>query len=393
MKASLYVHIPLCLKKCDYCDFFSVTPHDFPQASASANKLPTDLIVSGLVGELRACREDYGLTGVDTVYIGGGTPSLLTGEDIALLCAAIREYRVAGEARVREWTIEANPEDITEEWLDSCARAGINRLSVGVQSLENECLSAVSRRGNAEKTIEALSLVSRVWKGRLSVDLIAGLPGQTKKSLISNLEKVSGFHPDHVSLYSLTIESGTPLARKLDSSLITTLPDEDMAADIWISGRDWLESNGFAQYEVSNFAKPGYESLHNMTYWHLNSYVGVGPGATGTIVQGDTGVRFTNTKDIDSWLTDPRMKRETETITRKDLMIETVLMGMRLASGISKNDFLHRFGTDIFSCIPKTLQNWAEKGLLETDSQRLALTKEGLLFLNRFLSDCMNELL
>ncbi len=392
MKASLYVHIPLCLKKCDYCDFFSVTPRDFPRATTKPNKPPTDLIVAGLVDELRACRAEYGLTAVDTVYIGGGTPSLLTGEDISILCGAIREYLEAGDAPASEWTIEANPEDITEEWLDSCARGGINRLSVGVQSLEDDILSAVSRRGNAQKTLEALSLVSRVWKGRLSLDLIAGLPGQTAENLIRNLEKVITFGPDHVSLYSLTIESGTPLARKRDSSLIRSLPDEDLAAEIWISGRDWLESNGFAQYEVSNFAKPGYESLHNMTYWHLNSYVGVGPGATGTLVHGDSGVRVTNTKDIESWLTDPRAKRETEPITREDLMIETLLMGMRLVSGIAKSDFLHRFGADVSAYIPKTINTWAERGLLENDSKRIALTKEGLLFLNRFLSDCMDEL-
>jgi oxygen-independent coproporphyrinogen-3 oxidase len=129
-----------------------------------------------------------------------------------------------------------------------------------------------------------------------------------------------------------------------------------------------------------------------MTYWHLNSYVGVGPGATGTLVRGNSGVRVTNTKDIESWLTDPRAKRETETITPEDLMIETLLMGMRLVSGISKSDFLHRFGSDISAFIPKTINSWTEKGLLENDSKRIALTKEGLLFLNRFLSDCMNEL-
>lgn len=390
-EASLYAHIPLCLKKCDYCDFFSLIPSAFPVDCREVSAL-TARIVDGLAREINAWRADYGITGWKTVYIGGGTPSLLSCEDLGRLGSAISGHGALSQRNIDEWTIEANPEDIGEAWLASCARAGINRLSIGVQSLDDACLAAVGRRGCAAKTIEALELVSRVWKGRLSLDLIAGLPGQTARGLIADLERLLPYRPDHLSLYSLTIEEGTPLSKRLDASLVSELPDEDAAADIWLAGRDWLEARGFAQYEVSNFARSGYESLHNMTYWKLDTYIGVGPGATGTIVSGDEATRFTNTKDVAAWFADPRAGRRVERISRNELMSEVLLMGMRLREGIAKARFTARFGVKIASCIPKTIASWAARGLLIDEPERIALTREGILFLNRFLSDAMDEL-
>lgn len=385
------MHIPLCLKKCDYCDFFSLVPGAFPADTQEIGAL-TSRIVDGIVREVNAWRAEYGITGWKTVYIGGGTPSLLSCDDIWRLCGAISNQDASGSTHPAEWTIEANPEDITEAWIASCARAGINRLSIGVQSLDDTSLSAIGRRGCAEKTIQALELVSRVWKGRLSLDLIAGLPGQTTQALIADLEQLLAYNPDHVSLYSLTIEEGTPLSKRREASRIADLPDEDATADIWLAGRDWLESRGFGQYEVSNFAKAGRESLHNMTYWKLDTYIGVGPGATGTIVSGDEATRFTNSRDIASWIADPRAKRVTERIARNELLIEVLLMGLRLKEGIAKRAFYDRFGTDIAACIPKTIASWAKRRLLTNNAESLALTRKGLLFLNRFLSDAMDEL-
>jgi oxygen-independent coproporphyrinogen-3 oxidase len=391
--ASLYVHIPLCLKKCDYCDFFSLVPGAFPSGCRELSDI-TASIVDGLAREIDAWRAEYGFTSWKTVYIGGGTPSLLSVNDIERLGCAIRGPDASRNPTIAEWTIEANPEDIGEAWLASCARAGINRLSIGVQSLDDACLTAVGRRGCSEKTIEALELVSRAWKGRLSLDLIAGLPGQSARGLIADLERLLPYQPDHLSLYSLTVEEGTPLAKRRYASTGVTLPlpDEDEAAEIWLAGRDWLEAHGFAQYEVSNFAKGGHESLHNMTYWKLDTYIGIGPGATGTIVSGDEAVRFTNTKDFASWLADPRVGRTIECISRKELMSEVLLMGMRLREGIVKCTFSERFGTDLASCIPRTIASWAARGLVIDKPDRLALTKEGLLFLNRFLLDAFDEL-
>ena len=391
MEASLYAHIPLCLKKCDYCDFFSLVPRSFPADCREPSEI-TARIVDGLAREIDAWRAEYGITGWKTVYIGGGTPSLLSGDTITRLGDAIRNQSAPGNPKIAEWTIEANPEDIGEAWLASCASAGIDRLSIGVQSLDDACLTAVGRRGCAEKTTQALELVSHAWKGRLSLDLIAGLPGQTSRGLIADLERLLPYDPDHLSLYSLTVEEGTPLAKRRDASSGANLPDEDAAAEIWLAGRDWLEAHGFAQYEVSNFAKSGHESLHNMTYWKLDTYIGVGPGAAGTIISGDEAIRFTNTKDFASWFADPRAGRTAERISRKELMTEVLLMGMRLREGIDKRAFSARFGTDIASCIPKTVASWAARGLLIDEPNHLALTKDGILFLNRFLSDAVDEL-
>ena len=393
MTPSLYIHIPVCLKKCDYCDFFSVPVDALPKTGAPA---PGDdcleRLVAGLCREIDWWHKRYRITAWKTVYIGGGTPSLLSPRNIATLCTKIDTLNKKGLSPYSEWTIEANPEDITEAWLLACSDAGINRISIGVQSLDNASLAAVNRRGNKAKTLAALAMVSRIWKGRLSLDMIAGLPEQTAQSLVEDLSRLLSFNPDHLSLYSLTIEDETPLSLRIREKTGPAIPDEDEATDIWLAGRDYLRANGFTQYEVSNFCRPGSESQHNLTYWNLESYIGVGPGATGTIVKGDTATRYTDSRDITQWLDNPEAGRETEDIGRDESMKEVLLMGMRLATGINKKAFQNRFGTELLSCIPKTAARWIHKGLLQDSDERIALTPEGLLYLNRFLADCMEEL-
>jgi oxygen-independent coproporphyrinogen-3 oxidase len=391
MDPSLYVHIPLCLKKCDYCDFFSVTDAEISLRSPSPEK-PADRIVARLAREIADWRDELAVDRWKTVYVGGGTPSLLSPANIVTLCEGIALGGKGNMAAPDEWTIEANPEDIGKEWLDACAHGGIDRLSLGIQSLDDFSLAAVGRRGSARKTIEALELIKRDWKGLLSVDLIAGLPGQTSETLISDLERIAAFAPDHVSLYSLTVEDETPLGKKVASGRIRSLPDGDDAADIWIRGRDWLEKRGWRQYEVSNFAKAGRESRHNMTYWRLEPYVGAGPGATGTVFTDEAAFRYTNGRDIESWLRDPRKERTTERISREELRLEALLMGMRLADGIERRVAASRFGADLVDLIPNAVAAWSARGLLLVTNDRIALTREGLLFLNRFLEDCAREL-
>lgn len=393
MNPSLYVHIPVCLRKCDYCDFFSVP-------GISGGKLSA--IVRALASEIGTRERAWAPEGWKTVYIGGGTPSLLAPSDISLLCRSIRPEGAP------EWTIEANPEDLTAEWLDACRAGGINRLSLGIQSMDDAVLSAVGRRGSRKANLDALSLVGERWKGALSVDLIAGLPGQARDSLEADIREVLSFAPAHVSLYSLTIEEGTPLDARLAGSNPPALPDEDESAAIWLAGRDLLASSGYTQYEVSNFALDGAESAHNLTYWHLEPYIGVGPGAAGTINTGDTAERFTDIANLDTWLENPAASFEVEHIGREACIREYLLMGMRLASGISRKRFKDRFGQDILELTGKTVRRWQDRGLIgvDTDSgagtdgaagtdgeaDRVALTGGGLLFLNRFLADCMEEL-
>lgn len=381
--SSLYVHIPVCLRKCDYCDFFSVRSAD---VSLSA-------LIAGLGREIAERAAAQKIERWNTVYIGGGTPSLISPDLIAQLAQSIRKA-VPSDKPIHEWTVEANPEDVTEEWLASIAESGINRLSLGIQTLNDHSMSLVGRRGSRDTSLATLELVQNRWKGRLSLDLIAALPGQTRDILAESITTLMRFAPDHFSLYSLTIEEGTPLASHIAAGLpcASSLPGEDESADLWIYGRDLLAEHGYRQYEVSNFAIPGFESVHNQVYWNLGSWIGCGPGATGSFAAGDCGTRYTNSRDIEAWLADPVGSAETERISRDDTIRERIMMGMRLFSGIRRKDFKNRFGQDILELIGKTVRKWETNGLLEADAEHISLTADGLLMLNSFLSDCFDEI-
>lgn len=394
MRPSLYLHVPLCLKKCSYCDFYSVPLERF--ASGADASQASKLIVSAVSRELEDSVRRHDVAGWHTVYIGGGTPSLLTPDDMvrlghAIVSAPNRSTVNAEQPIPAEWTCEANPEDVTREWLQACSEAGIRRLSVGVQSLNAKSLSLAGRRGDRETIIRAAELIGKHWDGSVSYDLISGLPGQDAKVLREDIHTVVSWKPDHVSLYSLSLEEGTPLA-KMASDNPSLIPGWDEQADIWISGRDYLEECGYLQYEISNFALQGRESLHNLVYWNMGSWLGLGPGASGTIAHGDTSTRFTNRKDIEAWIADPAGIREVEEIGRLETMEEVILMGFRLARGIDRARFKSRFDVDALDCIGASAARWRDRGLLELDDSRIALTRQGLLFLNRFLSDCLAEL-
>ena len=273
--SSLYIHIPFCRSKCAYCDFFSVTE----DADSSYLK--------ALSNEISYYADYYGVDEWQTVYIGGGTPSLLKPEHIDFLMNAVKKSSRNGIDAGAEVTIEANPADITEEFLDTLIKNGINRLSLGVQCLDGGVLRTLGRRADAECTEKALQLIKEKWlaeKRRFSVDFISGLPGLSDSEFIRGMEKTLSYGPDHVSLYSLMLEEGTPLFSAVESGKV---PYSEEASDRqWFAGRDLLKRNGFAQYEVSNFAKPGYESRHNTVYWHLDDYIGCGAGACGTVSAG-----------------------------------------------------------------------------------------------------------
>jgi putative oxygen-independent coproporphyrinogen III oxidase len=388
MISSLYIHIPVCLRKCDYCDFFSVPADSFP--AATGNRFSA--LVDSLITELRLKEARHHVDSWKTVYIGGGTPSLLSPVSIQRLGEAVG-YRFAPAVfSTAEWTIEANPEDLTASWLDACEAAGINRLSLGIQSMHDPVLSSVGRRGSRASNVDALRLVRKRWRGQLSLDLIAGLPGESAEMLVENLEMLHDYGPDHISLYSLTIEGNTPLGLRLEGPDPPELPGDSEADDIWLAGRDWLEGAGYRQYEISNFARPGKECRHNRTYWELESYIGIGPGATGTIIEGDTSCRSTNTTDIRAWLADPGNTAEIEHVGREESIREFLMMGFRLAEGIPRERFQQRFGVDLLSLIGDTAGRWSRNGLLDIGEERISLTRDGLLLLNRFLIDCLQEL-
>ncbi|GHU80742.1 coproporphyrinogen III oxidase [Spirochaetia bacterium] len=408
---SLYIHIPFCAVKCDYCDFYSVP-------AAPGDKRLADF-VDVLIEDMERGLREYGVTVIPTVYIGGGTPSVLGAAGIGrLLDGLVPLLKEAsgpgksGEARPREvkrgeaslgevkppleFTLECNPESADRAFLETCRDRGVNRISLGIQSFHEPSRRAVHRIGDAGRLPEQLALVSEIFGAAFSVDLITALPWQTEYILLKDIEKTLAHGPGHVSLYALTLENGTPLEQRLREAraAVPGIPDEDRADALWLAGRDALEQAGFAQYEVSNFARPGHRSAHNIRYWRMENWLGFGPSASGTVIDDrrGTGRRFTYPPDIASWFgrdanTPGSLAEELDRLT---LIKETILMGFRYIEGPETLLFQARFQHPLESVIPRTMDKWRTRGLLQPD--KTALTKAGLLFLNRFLLEAFEEL-
>ena len=381
MKPSgLYIHIPFCTQKCRYCDFYSITQkEDFRPYH------PNPQFVERLLQDVRFFKERYAIEAWKTVYIGGGTPSLLHPDDIRTLANGIREGQ---KPPVQEFTIEANPEDIHPEWLAACSEGGINRLSIGVQTFDNDVLAVNGRRGSKEKTITALETIKRRWQGELSCDLIAGLSGQTAQSLAGDVRRLIDYRIEHLSLYGLCSEDPLSDTR------------EDFIAELLRENTALLTENGYIRYEVSNFSyRDKHRSLHNQIYWNMDPYVGIGPAACGTLIYEDSGggfiaaERFEGSKDIDKWMTavDRPSVYSYEHIGRNTFLEEVLMMGFRLSEGINRAAFARRFGADITAFIGETLSRWEKYGQCRIEADRVYLTEEGLLFLNRFLVDAISE--
>jgi len=365
-KASLYIHIPFCASFCSYCDFFSVT---------GFNDEYIDLFLNALISDIKKQIEYFNIDDIPTAYIGGGTPSVL-GKKAEALFNALKKMPSFNPL---EFTIEANPESADERFLNICREGGVNRLSLGVQTFYEKSRAAVNRIGDAGLLEKKLKLASGFFPEMLSVDLITGLPYQNEKIIADDIKRVTAFNPVHVSLYSLTVEKGTELYNCRKN--INLLPDEEKKDNLWLEARDFLEDKGFKQYEVSSFAKEGRECLHNIKYWYMEGWLGAGPGASGTIINEETGraKRYTYADDIDSYIKEPQIhKAICDELDKDDFIKESLLMGFRYKNGPDKKLFKKRFSCDIEECIPQTLLRWKDK--------------DKMLFLNSFLTDAFLEM-
>jgi oxygen-independent coproporphyrinogen-3 oxidase len=393
---SLYIHVPFCRSFCDYCDFYSVL------TGANGDKY-LDRYIDTLIDHARRLFAEFPPVQVPTVYIGGGTPSVLGAGRIGRLLAALGgllpPVDAAANAAGREWTLEANPESLDEAFLHACLDGGVNRLSLGVQSFSPHSRALLHRGGDPEQIPRALALAAECYPQAFSADLITGLPGQDQKTLLGDIERLLSFKPAHVSLYALTPEEHTPLWERLGE-----LPPADLADDLWINGRDALEGAGYGQYEVSNFCLPGKESRHNLRYWQMKNWLALGPSGSGTLINDDAGtaLRYTWPADLDAWLEQKSAGMSgapsraaflplAEPLDRPILMKESLLMGFRCVYGPDPGLFTRRFGLSVEEALPQTLQKWRDHGLIST-GQGPALTKEGLLFLDPFLLDVFGEL-
>lgn len=373
-EASLYIHIPFCNSKCSYCDFFSVTDHSLMAA-----------VLDKTIEQTARYIDYFGIHSIPTVYIGGGTPTSLP---LPLLEKLLSFIAVLPLGKGAECTIEANPETINPDLIRLLSGSCINRLSLGIQSFSDITLGTLGRHCNSKTAIKALDLVKEHWRGSLSLDLISSIPGQTVSDSISDIDTAISFNPDHISLYALTLEEGTPLANQYD-------PDSQAIDDnVWILAADHLEISGYRRYEVSNFALSGHQSKHNTRYWKLLPYIGTGPGGVSTLHDGSGLYRIANVPDLKKYLEDTEILcgAETEEIAGKSYIFEYLMMGFRMTAGIKKSDFSRTFGMEIGEMIPETLSEWKNKDLAVETDEAIALNKAGLLLLNQFLLDALSEL-
>lgn len=366
----LYIHIPFCLSKCSYCDFYSI-----PLCSKDLKTIP-DKYIDLLLIELKSRIKQFNVKKFSTLYFGGGTPSLLSANQIEKLMTFIKPFLENNG----EVTFECNPDDISKNLLNTLKKNGINRISLGIQSLNDNVLSYVNRRANMDINLNAIKLIEDFKRSlnkdetfRFSIDMIAGLPKLNREDFFKDLIQICNTSADHISLYSLSIEDGTPLAEDL------SFYDDDENALQWTEGVKILKSFGYYQYEVSNFAKKGYESKHNLIYWHKNNYIGIGSGATGTFEN----YRYTNGM-LDNQC-DYTYSEEIEILNEDVLELEFLMMGFRLLEGVNELEYKKRFGKNLNTRLAPLWEKWKNEGLAENNGNYYTLGEKGICFLNKFL--------
>ena len=358
---SLYVHIPFCLRKCNYCDFVS-----FPVDSCGGlfSAYP-DL----LLRELELWREDADLSRLRTVYFGGGTPSLLEPDTVKRLLALL--------PKVEECTVEANPETVDEARLSAFRQAGADRLSLGAQSFDDGLLQAMGRGHDGEQTARAVADARRACFDNISLDLIYGLPGQTLAQWRDSLERAAALETEHISLYGLTIHPDTPWGKELAAGTLAAT-DDDLAADMLELAMDYLPEQGFVQYEIANFARPGFESRHNCAYWQRDNYLGLGLSAASCL----NDRRLANTADPAAYKEAIEAGRlpiaEDLTYNIDQVLGEAMFLGLRLLKGVDVAAYEERYGVDPLKRFRFELKKLAGRGLIVYDENSIRLTRKGV---------------
>ncbi len=362
MNLGLYLHVPFCRSKCSWCAFAS-------EAGSSRSELWLERVVEQLANPAVTDAS------WSTVYLGGGTPTLLTPVQLERLLKAVARRLETGA----EMTLEANPESLTQEHLKVFSNWGGTRLSVGIQTFDEDILvrhGRPTRKADLDRTFT----LTRAWPGELSLDLICALAGQTEAGQQEDLEEALTWNPDHLSFYSLTLEPGTPLAAKV-AEKAEVLPAEDQASLWWLQGRDRLEAAGLNQYEVSNFARPGAQSRHNGRYWALEPWLGLGPSATSFLPAGPKGLEYrTEPELLEDWLAG----REglVEVVSGLELAKDKLLAGLRRTAGVESTEWT--------KIIPETIDAWTGR-LINADGH-LFLSREAFPFLDTFLREAFAEL-
>ncbi|MFH0801150.1 MAG: radical SAM family heme chaperone HemW [bacterium] len=369
--AGLYIHVPFCLKKCAYCDFYSI-----PVSSTLA-----DTYAEALLEEIQkilpeSCQPEI----IETIYFGGGTPSLLQPRQVGRILEETAKYfSLSGDCEI---TLEANPGTVNFENLKGFRAAGINRLSLGAQSFSDEELLLLGRLHLRRDILEATEAARRAGFDNFGLDLIFGIPGQSRKSWKESLIQALSLSPSHLSCYLLQMDESVPLARLIAEGSLNGLGGDE-EADLYDATMETLTENGFSHYEIANFALPGRECRHNINYWTQGEYLGLGPGA----VSFRNGSRYRNAPDVQTYIGslskgDSPPREELETMGERELAAEALMLGLRMTAGVDVEKFEDRFGVSVFERFGEAIRKGLEDGLLEYQKPILKFARKGLFLSN-----------
>lgn len=389
---SLYVHIPFCAVKCKYCDFLSFDGESYGTMLRYVDSLCQEIKLYKPIADEYIVR---------SVFIGGGTPSILDESLIVNIMAFIKKtFTLERDAEV---TIEANPGTLRHQKLNGYKAAGVNRISIGLQSADDDMLKKLGRLHNYDQFVASFKAARRAGFNNINIDIMSGLPGQSIHSYVDTLSRVIEFGPEHISAYSLTIEPGTPFAK--DPEILDSLPPEMIDRRMYEITKKLLAVNGYDRYEISNYAKSGYECKHNMVYWTGGEYIGLGLGASSYF----QGKRFNNLRDVFKYIeimegvqdkfseadnlellyneTSRKLRENITPIYIDSRMEEFMFLGLRMTCGISREDFAERFKKDIYEVYAPVLNKYIDSGYMATEGDRIFLTDMGIDVSNTILAD------
>lgn len=377
----IYIHVPFCVSKCTYCAFHS---NAIGKGSKTSNVPVMQAYLDNLLLEIAYYGDRFEKQPIQSIFFGGGTPSLLPAKAIdAVMNRLHKSFQIAPKAEI---TLEANPESLRgRNIFADYLKAGINRVSIGIQSLDDEALRLLGRPHKAQDSMQAIFAARTAGFTNVSVDLMWGLPGQSMRQWLQTLKDITRLAPDHISSYGLTLEPGTPLEKDVESGKLTLPPERDQSI-MFMEGAAFLESQGYLQYEISNFGKMGFQCRHNLGYWEGADYLGLGPSSTSTIA----GRRWTNPANQSAWqdlIAKGALGRGAEILTPKTRVLELIMLRLRTARGMRLRAYKDLTGRDFVHDHQKLIQTLHENGLARIRNGYLSLTRSGMLVSNAVISN------
>jgi len=365
-KIGIYIHIPFCKRKCNYCDFCSFTPSETSKIHE---------YIEALTKEIKSF-DGQGIS-ADTVFFGGGTPTILTADELSFILNQVKEsFEITPDAEI---TLEANPGTVTKDKLQKCKDSGFNRISFGLQSIHENELKILGRIHTFSDFKASFEAARSVGFSNINVDLMYGIPEQTLSSFLESIKVVSALSPEHISAYSLILEEGTPLYSRRNE---LCLPSEDEECEMYFSLTKALSDAGYEHYEISNYAKSGYRCNHNLKYWNDEEYIGLGLNSHSYF----SGIRFFNTSDFSDYLLG-KYKLGEEIISQSEHELEFIMLSLRLKDGVSERRFRELFGKSFIEPRIDKLKSFARLDLLNFDTEGVYLTEKGLYLSNSIISE------